>query len=278
MISNEQANAIFELNLDAIKVKLMHVESGEGWSREKANAVETQYRRFLVLMKMFPNEETAPLVDVDTFWHYHILDTMKYAADCQQAFGYFLHHFPYVGMGGEDDEQVRHNSGERMRELYEQTFGESYVQATQFDETGSAAYFGATGAKTAYCGATGARTAYCGATGARTAYCGATGAKTAYCGATGAKTAYCGATGAKTAYCGATGAKTAYCGATGAKTAYCGATGARTAYCGTINTKTAYCGTTIKSANNAAYCGATVSPETGSSTNFFVQFPVLAAG
>jgi hypothetical protein len=33
-------NAIAELDLDPIKVKLMHKESGEGWSLERANAVE----------------------------------------------------------------------------------------------------------------------------------------------------------------------------------------------------------------------------------------------
>jgi putative hemolysin len=77
---------------------------------------------------MYPDEDTAPLVDVDTFWHYHILDTMKYAADCEQAFGYFLHHYPYVGMRG-DDEQFRVDGGNRMRDLYEATFGEAYPGA-----------------------------------------------------------------------------------------------------------------------------------------------------
>ena len=27
-------------------------------------------------------------------WHAHIIDTEKYAADCQSAFGYFVHHIP----------------------------------------------------------------------------------------------------------------------------------------------------------------------------------------
>ena len=60
-------DAIDELDLDPIKVKLMHEESGEGWSLERANAVEKQYRRFLVLMKKYPEEQAAPLMDVDTF-------------------------------------------------------------------------------------------------------------------------------------------------------------------------------------------------------------------
>ena len=129
MNANDLLNAVMQLDLDPIKTKLMHGPSGEGWSLEKANAVEKEYRRFLCLMKLYPDEDTAPLVDVDTFWHYHILDTMKYAADCEQVFGYFLHHYPYVGMRGEDDEQFRLDSGDRMRELYEATFGEAYPGA-----------------------------------------------------------------------------------------------------------------------------------------------------
>jgi hypothetical protein len=113
------------LDLGAIKSKLMHVASGEGWSAAHADAVETEYRRFLTLMKLYPNEATAPLVDVDTFWHYHILDTAKYAVDCAHVFGYFLHHYPYLGMDGEEDEVTRDTAGARMQELYAATFGVS---------------------------------------------------------------------------------------------------------------------------------------------------------
>jgi hypothetical protein len=136
MNANDLFKAVMEVDLTPIKMKLMHVESGEGWSLEKANAVEQEYRRFLCLMKLFPDEDTAPQVDVDTFWHYHILDTMKYAADCEQVFGYFLHHYPYVGMDGSaDEEQFRLDSGERMRDLYEATFGDAYPAS--IDETPS---------------------------------------------------------------------------------------------------------------------------------------------
>ncbi len=128
MIATEDFAAIAELNLDPIKVKLMHEESGEGWTRAQADAVETDYRRFLYLMKAFPNEHAAPSVQVDTFWHYHILDTMKYAADCETVFGHFLHHFPYVGLRGEEDLEAHERLGQRMAELYEATFGEAYGQ------------------------------------------------------------------------------------------------------------------------------------------------------
>jgi hypothetical protein len=123
---NDEFTRIASLDLDPIKVKLMHEESGEGWSLAQANAVEFEYRRYLYLMKKFPQEQAAPSVDVDTFWHYHILDTLKYAEDCQTVFGYFLHHFPYVGLRGEDDLIAHQRVGERMRFLYEDTFGETY--------------------------------------------------------------------------------------------------------------------------------------------------------
>jgi hypothetical protein len=123
-------HAIAALDLEPIKVKLMHEESGEGWTLERANAVEFEYRRFLFLMKKYPHEQTAPLVDVDTFWHYHILDTVKYHADCDAVFGHYLHHFPYIGLRGEHDEAAHIRVGQRMKELYEDTFGEDYVRAS----------------------------------------------------------------------------------------------------------------------------------------------------
>jgi hypothetical protein len=135
MMSDSGFKAITDLDLDPIKVKLMHKESGEGWSLEKANAVEAEYRRFLILMKKFPTEQTAPLFDVDTFWHYHILDTMKYATDCEAVFGYFLHHFPYIGLRGEDDEAAHQRIGARMKELYEETFGEPYIREQAESQT-----------------------------------------------------------------------------------------------------------------------------------------------
>lgn len=123
MMSTHTEYAAFEaLDLNPIKTKLMHAASGEGWSEMHTDAVETQYRRFLFLMKKYPDAGASPSVDVDTFWHYHILDTMKYARDCEAAFGFFLHHYPYVGIAaGSGSEHVE--AGERMRALYEAEFG-----------------------------------------------------------------------------------------------------------------------------------------------------------
>jgi hypothetical protein len=133
MISNNDFALIAALDLNPIKVKLMHKESGEAWTLERTNAIETEYRRFLYLMNAFPDAEVAPTVDVDTFWHYHILDTMKYARDCERTFGRFLHHHPYLGLEGENGMEMQQQAGERMRALYESTFGLSYVRPVRTD-------------------------------------------------------------------------------------------------------------------------------------------------
>lgn len=117
--------AIQALDLDPIKRKLMDPEEGQGWSREYADQMETAYKRYLTLLAKYPDETIAPTKDVDKFWHGHILDTIKYAEDCENVFGYFLHHFPYFGMRGEDDAAALRAASERMHEIYQRDFGEA---------------------------------------------------------------------------------------------------------------------------------------------------------
>lgn len=242
MNTNDLFKAVMELDLDPIKAKLMHIESGEGWSKKKTDAVEKEYRRFLCLMKMYPDEDTAPLVDVDTFWHYHILDTMKYAQDCAQAFGYFLHHYPYVGMRGGDDDQFRIDSGERMRTLYETTFGEAYPDTQMaapatvaLDDSGSLVVdrrpLVDMAAGTAWCAGPGAK-ASAGRMNILAAWCAGPGAKasaakrrdaTAWCAGPGIKAGAAGG-GNATAWCAGPGARDS-AGKTG--TAWCAGPGQR---------------------------------------------------
>ena len=121
---NDALQKIAAIDLEPIKSKLMHKQSGEGWSAARADAIEKEYRRFLCLVMLHPDDSFAPLVDVDTFWHYHILDTRKYAADCKQAFGYFLHHHPYVGLDEPGADAAAHAAqGARMQALYRAAFG-----------------------------------------------------------------------------------------------------------------------------------------------------------
>ena len=211
MSTNTEFSAFEALDLAPIKMKLMHVESGEGWSEQRANAVEAEYRRFLFLMQKYPDEGASPTFDVDTFWHYHILDTMKYARDCEATFGFFLHHYPYVGIGPGADDGERQRGGERMRELYEAEFGVvvkgdvafSAYPGKQASDTAFSAYPGKQASDTAF-------SAYPGKQASDTAFCCAPGKQasdTAFCCAPGKQasdTAFCCAPGKQasaTAFC-----------------------------------------------------------------------------
>ena len=197
MNSTAQLNMIADLDLGSIKAKLMHKESGEGWSLAQADAVELEYRRFLCLMKLYPEEQVALLSDVDIFWHYHILDTMKYAADCERIFGYFLHHLPADGEQGEDEHAVHQRNAARMQELYETTFGQAYPgqkeQGTGTAELAPAitAWWTPMTASSAWCTPATPKTAWCTPATPKTAWCTPATAKSAWCTPATPKTAWC---------------------------------------------------------------------------------------
>lgn len=294
MNTTDAMRKIAELDLEQIKVKLMHAESGEGWSLAHANAIEVEYRRFLRMMHMYPEENFAPLFDVDIFWHYHILDTRKYAADCQQAFGYFVHHYPYVGLG-EDDAADHQALGARMHALYRSTFGEdclsgehaSAASADKPSATAASAWcsIASVQATTAWCSMSAnepVKTAWCSLDASqprKTAWCSLS-VKDAVRSTQGAPTAWCSVTAASaasasTAWCSlkrskpAQTAGTAWCSVSAAspKTAWCSriptepAHGAQTAWCSRVDIKpalsaqTAWCSLRAISAKTA-WCSA----------------------
>lgn len=104
------------LDLGPIKYKLMHPEEGNPWSLEQCNQMEPLYKGFLYLVAVYPELPIVPNRLIDKMWHTHILDTQKYADDCQKAIGYFVHHFPYLGMRGPDDAL-------KLKQAYEKTKG-----------------------------------------------------------------------------------------------------------------------------------------------------------
>ena len=93
-------NTISSLDLESVKYKMM---KELGWSLERLDETEMQYKGFLSLSALFPDTPHIPTHDIDEMWHYHILDTRKYMADCQRVFGFYLHHYPFMGLMGDDD-------------------------------------------------------------------------------------------------------------------------------------------------------------------------------
>jgi hypothetical protein len=112
-----------EIDLSMVRTKLMDAEEGAGWSADYADRVEMEYRRYLALARRYAPRAIVPSKIVDTYWHYHILDTEAYAIDCEHVFGYFLHHFPYFGMRGDGDKQALSDAYDDTINLYELHFG-----------------------------------------------------------------------------------------------------------------------------------------------------------
>lgn len=122
---------IEELDLESIKVKLVDPDEGEGWSADQADEVEKWYKRLLFLVWKYPDEPVVPNRFIDEFWHQHLLDTLKYAEDCERVFGHFFHHFPYFGMRGEGDARDLQRAFEGTLSLFQREFGEMPTQGCQ---------------------------------------------------------------------------------------------------------------------------------------------------
>lgn len=129
---DEVRRKIDSLDLGPIGFKLMNPDSGDGWSREKVERVMEVYKDFLYL-SVTQSESMVPTKDVDSFWHTHILDTAKYAADCENTFGFFLHHFPYLGIRGGDDRQNLAIAFGRTKEIFMQELGKEYGASGETD-------------------------------------------------------------------------------------------------------------------------------------------------
>lgn len=101
-----------QLDLDPIAYQLMQSKAGSYWTEPRVVKAIAQYLAFLYLHDRYPHLQLAPSLDIDQVWHCHILDTQKYAEDCELLFGYMIHHFPYLGLRGVQD---RHNQSDAYR-------------------------------------------------------------------------------------------------------------------------------------------------------------------
>jgi hypothetical protein len=110
------------LDFTELKAKLMlHEPEGYNWSEDQANSAERAYKLFLMLHVLYPNHRNSPNIPVDLFWYAHILDTRRYATDCQEIFGHFMHHFPYLGLRG--DKEKLDVAFKETNKLYRKEFG-----------------------------------------------------------------------------------------------------------------------------------------------------------
>ncbi|MDB5237925.1 MAG: hypothetical protein JWM46_195 [Candidatus Kaiserbacteria bacterium] len=115
--------AVGALDLGPIMWKVVADPEGPQWDRAFAEKTEADYRRFLILCAAYPDRMIVPSKNVDQFWHAHILDTIKYAEDCQASIGFFLHHFPYFGARGAEDRAALETEFESTQALWTHHFG-----------------------------------------------------------------------------------------------------------------------------------------------------------
>lgn len=116
---------IKNLDLEPMMVKAMDADEGFGWDLATTKVIAEEYRKYLTLCLENPDDAIVPSSMVDDFWHLHILDTRKYADDCQKVFGYFLHHFPYFGMRSAEDANELRKAWHASCKKYEQRFGKA---------------------------------------------------------------------------------------------------------------------------------------------------------
>lgn len=122
-LQNEVIQSRIEsLDLEPIKFKLV---LEKGYNRLQVQSLEKWYKRFLFLTFKYRQQAIVVCESLDGFWHQHILDTQKYAADCDAVFGEFLHHFPYFGLRGDDDRQALVDAYEQSLAIMRQEFGET---------------------------------------------------------------------------------------------------------------------------------------------------------
>jgi hypothetical protein len=125
MIASDSAlrDAIERVNqLDFTMLRQKLIEEN-GWTSEFCDDVESLYRKFLALNARYPDRKICPTGPIDTFWHSHILDTRAYARDCELVFGNFLHHFPYFGMRGPEDQLALQEAFRSSVEMFILHFG-----------------------------------------------------------------------------------------------------------------------------------------------------------
>lgn len=115
---------ITAIDFSRMKHNMTAREDDVGWSQEKCDWVERQYKRWLVLRRMREDLHLPPSIEIDVFWHHHILDTRAYFRDTAKIFGYYNHHFPYFGARGPADLDALNNAfANNTCALFEQVFG-----------------------------------------------------------------------------------------------------------------------------------------------------------
>lgn len=137
----DAGSAVQMIDLSLIKMKMVDTF---GWSMDIVEVMEEKYRKFLMLQHALRalNSPFNVVPDriIDEIWHMHILDTKKYAEDCNLVFGEIIHHDPYFGMMGEDDRSDWIKQAQQCNLLWYEIFG-TQLYPNMDDDDDRDAYF-----------------------------------------------------------------------------------------------------------------------------------------
>ncbi len=129
--TRERVERVRSLDLGPIKFKLVRGTEGQKVDLHEVELMEVEYKRFLTLFLKYPGQRLVPNKKVDAFWHAHILDTLKYAEDCDHVLGHFLHHFPYFGLRGESDAKQLSVAFHETKHFYRLEFGQDMADSAE---------------------------------------------------------------------------------------------------------------------------------------------------
>lgn len=126
---NATKKKLVDIDLSPIFFKMQC--EGETLNGEEINyeVADRVYRQFLSLHACYPERTFVPSKLIDLVWHYHILDTQKYVAECEHIFGRYLHHDPYFGIGSAENYEANQLAWRETLEVWEAEFGEPLLGA-----------------------------------------------------------------------------------------------------------------------------------------------------
>ena len=114
---------VSSIDLSKISAKL---QSHYGVSGDDVEVMSDLYRKWLALHMCYPNAELTPNELLDEYFGTHIFWILRaYSRDCEKLFGFYLHHYPYFGLEG--DEQARDAGFDLTNALFKKHFGAELV-------------------------------------------------------------------------------------------------------------------------------------------------------
>jgi hypothetical protein len=90
------STTIDTINIDLIVKQLRTKPRFADWTENRFALALAEYKNFLQFCKAHPDKTMGFSDDMDEIWHQHILNTEKYADDCNHFFGFYFHHRPHL--------------------------------------------------------------------------------------------------------------------------------------------------------------------------------------